>query len=161
MINKRNAHHFSFQYNIKLWDTAGQEKFRSLNNLFIKDSKICIFVYDINNRITFEELDFWVKTVNGILDNDPILAVVANKSDLKENVTKKEGEEYAKKIGAFFYQTSAKNDKNGFPNFINILVQEFLFRNNLNGWEIIYKENERFSLGSDYYKPPPNNKRSC
>jgi small GTP-binding protein len=55
------------QYNIKLWDTAGQEKFRSLNNLFIKDSKICIFVYDINNRITFEELDFWVKTVNGIL----------------------------------------------------------------------------------------------
>jgi small GTP-binding protein len=149
------------QYNIKLWDTAGQEKFRSLNNLFIKDSKICIFVYDINNRITFEELDFWVKTVNGILGNDPILAVVANKSDLKENVTKKEGEEYAKKIGAFFYQTSAKNDKNGFTNFINILVQEFLFRNNLNGWEIIYKENERFSLGSDSYKPPPSDKRSC
>ena len=149
------------QYNIKLWDTAGQEKFRSLNNLFIKDSKICIFVYDINNRITFEELDFWVKTVNGILGNDPILAVVANKSDLKENVTKKEGEEYAQKIGAFFYQTSAKNDKNGFANFINILVQEFLFRNNLNGWEIIYKENERFSLGSDCYKPPSSNKRSC
>ena len=127
------------EYNIKLWDTAGQEKFRSINNLFIKDSKICIFVYDINNRATFEQLDFWVKTVEEILGKSPILGVVANKTDLKENVSKKEGEEYSKKIGAFFYQTSAKNDKNGFSNFINILVEEFLFKNNLSGLEIITK----------------------
>ena len=149
------------EYNIKLWDTAGQEKFRSLNNLFIKDSKICIFVYDINNRETFEALNFWVKTVNELLGDNPILAVVANKTDLKENVKKKEGEEYAKQIGAFFYQTSAKNDKNGFSNFINILVEEFLFINNLNGWEIISKENERFSLENDYYKPHSSHKSKC
>ena len=149
------------QYNIKLWDTAGQEKFRSLNNLFIKDSKICIFVYDINNRSSFDELNFWVKTVEEILGKNPILAVVANKIDLKENVTKKEGEEYAKKIGAFFYQTSAKTDKKGFSDFINVLVEEFLFKNNLNGWEIISKENEGFSLENDYYKPPSNDKSSC
>ena len=140
-------------YNIKLWDTAGQEKFRTVNNLFIKDSKICVFVYDVNNKATFKELDFWVKTVEDILGKDPILAVVGNKSDLKEEVKKNEGEEYAKKIGAFFLQTSAKNDKNGFSSFINILVEEFLFKNNLNGWEIISKENERLSINTDLYRP--------
>ena len=151
------------QYFIKLWDTAGQEKFRSLNNLFIKDSKICVFVYDISNRVTFEQLDFWVKKVDEILGNNPILAVVANKSDLKEEVKKKEGEEYSEKIGAFFYQTSAKADKDGFSNFINILVEEFLFKNNLSGWEIISKENEgRISLGSDYSRPSSHqDKRKC
>ena len=141
------------QYNIKLWDTAGQERFRAVNNLFIKDSKICVFVYDVNNKATFKELDFWVKTVEDILGKDPILAVVGNKSDLKEEVKKNEGEEYAKKIGAFFLQTSAKNDKNGFSSFINILVEEFLFKNNLNGWEIISKENERLSINTDLYRP--------
>ena len=148
-------------YNIKLWDTAGQEKFRTVNNLFIKDSKICVFVYDVNNKKTFQELDFWVNAVEGILGKEPILAVVGNKSDLKEVIKKKEGEEYAKKIGAFFFQTSAKNDKNGFSNFINILVEEFLFKNNLNGWEIISKENERFSINSDYYKPRGRRNHLC
>ena len=148
-------------YNIKLWDTAGQEKFRTVNNLFIKDSKICVFVYDVNNKKTFQELDFWVNAVEGILGKEPILAVVGNKSDLKEVIKKKEGEEYAKKIGAFFFQTSAKNDKNGFSNFINILVEEFLFKNNLNGWEIISKENERFSIENDYYKPPGSRNHLC
>ena len=148
-------------YNIKLWDTAGQEKFRTVNNLFIKDSKICVFVYDVNNKKTFQELDFWVNAVEGILGKEPILAVVGNKSDLKEVIKKKEGEEYAKKIGAFFFQTSAKNDKNGFSNFINILVEEFLFKNNLNGWEIISKENERFSINSDYYKPRGSRNHFC
>ena len=148
-------------YNIKLWDTAGQEKFRTVNNLFIKDSKICVFVYDVNNKKTFQELDFWVNAVEGILGKEPILAVVGNKSDLKEVIKKKEGEEYAKKIGAFFFQTSAKNDKKGFSNFINILVEEFLFKNNLNGWEIISKENERFSIENDYYKPPGSRNHLC
>ena len=152
----------NLKYTIKLWDTAGQEKFRSLNNLFIKDSKICIFVYDITNRESFNQLDFWVKQVNEILGKEPILAVVANKNDLiPEQVKKKEGEEYAKSIGAFFLQTSAKNDKEGFSNFVNELVKEYLFKNNLNGWEIVSKENEIFSLENKSYKPNKNNPSKC
>ena len=152
----------NLKYTIKLWDTAGQEKFRSLNNLFIKDSKICIFVYDITNRESFNQLEFWVKKVNEILGKEPILAVVANKNDLiPEQVKKKEGEEYAKSIGAFFMQTSAKNDKEGFSNFINDLVKEYLFKNNLNGWEIVSKENEIFSLDNKSYKPEKNNTKKC
>jgi len=132
----------NIQYTIKLWDTAGQEKFRSLNNLFIKDSKICIFVYDNTNRKTFEDLDFWVKTVDELLGKEPILGVVANKTDLvsKQKVEENEGKEYAKKIGALFYKTSAKEDKDGFSNFINQLVEEYLTRNKLIGWEFYSKD---------------------
>ena len=133
----------NIDYIIKLWDTAGQEKFRSLNNLFIKDAKVCIFVYDNTDRRTFEDLDFWVKTLDELLGKDPILGVVANKSDLvsKEKVKESEGKEYAEKIGASFYKTSAKEDKDGFSNFVNKLVEEYLTKNNLIGWEFYSKDN--------------------
>ena len=132
----------NIQYTIKLWDTAGQEKFRSLNNLFVKDAKICVFVYDNTDRKSFEDLDFWVKTVDELLWKEPILGIVANKSDLivKEKVEESEGKEYAEKIGASFYKTSAKTDKEGFSNFINKLVEEFLTKNHLIGWEFYSKD---------------------
>ena len=51
------------EYHLELWDTAGQEIYRSLTKLFLVDSKIVIFVYDITQKSTFEELDFWIKTL--------------------------------------------------------------------------------------------------
>jgi len=138
------------QYNLRLWDTAGQEKFRSLNNIFIKDARICIFVYDISRPESFEALNYWVKTSEEILGKEVVFGLVANKNDLEEKVNKKEGEKYAKEIGALFLQTSAKNDKGEFSEFVDKLVLEFLDRSCLNGWEFICKE-ERFSLASTYH----------
>ena len=130
----------NIQYRLKFWDTPGQKKFRSLNNIFIKDSKICIFIYDINNPDTFEALNYWVKTVEEILGNNVVYGVVANKIDLEEIVDKKKGEELANKLDALFFEASAKNDKGEFSEFVNKLFEEFLNKNNLNGWEIVSKE---------------------
>ena len=136
------------EYNLKLWDTAGQEKFRSLNSLFIKDSQICILVYDITNKASFEELDYWLKTVEDRLGKKPLLAVVGNKLDLFENeeVSEEEGENYSNKIGAFFQRTSAKENRIGFSNFINKLVQEFLEKNKFNEWEFISRDKDRIAI---------------
>ena len=125
------------EYNLKLWDTVGQEKFRSLNSLFIKDSHICILVYDITQKKSFDELDFWLKTVEEKLGKKPLIAVVGNKMDLYDNeeVSEEEGKNYAKKINAPFLLTSAKTDKNGFDKFVNKLVQQFLEKNKFNEWE--------------------------
>ena len=49
------------EYKVNLWDTIGQEKYRSLTKIFVKDSKIVIFVYDITNRESFESLPYWKK----------------------------------------------------------------------------------------------------
>ena len=119
-------------YKINLWDTIGQEKYRSLTKIFLKDSKIVIFVYDITKRESFESLSYWKKIIDEILGPGPKLAVVGNKNDLyyDEQVKEEEGEEYANNIGAKFLLTSAKNDPKGFIKFIDQLVLEYLGSNN-------------------------------
>ena len=118
------------EYKINLWDTIGQEKYRSLTKIFLKDSKIVIFVYDITNRATFESLKFWKKTIDDVLGNGPVLGVVGNKIDLyyDEKVKEEEGEEYANSIGAKFLITSAKNDSKAFSIFIEQTLEDYLGR---------------------------------
>ena len=75
----------NIKYQYKLWDTAGQEKFRCLNKIFIKESKIIIIVFAINNKNSFEQIDFWLNYVKEALEKDFYLfGLVANKSDLIE-----------------------------------------------------------------------------
>ena len=85
------------EYILNIWDTAGEEKFRTLTKLFIKNSKIIIFVYSIDNKLSFDELSFWVSTVKELLGNEPILGLVGNKSDLymNEQVKQDEARKYA------------------------------------------------------------------
>ena len=80
--------HKKKSYNYSLWDTAGQEKYRALNKMFVRDAQIIILVYSIIDRNSFKELDFWLeyaKENKG--DDDYILALVANKSDLYDEET--------------------------------------------------------------------------
>ena len=116
------------EYKMHLWDTIGQEKYRSLTKIFLKDSKIVIFVYDITNKDSFESLVFWKKIIDEVVGDTPIFGVVGNKNDLyfDEKVKEEDGEEYAKNIGAKFILTSAKNDSKGFIQFLNIMLDEFL-----------------------------------
>ena len=114
---------------ISLWDTVGQEQYRSISRSFIKGSNIVIFVYDITMRETFYELNYWISTVNEELNTDKvILGIVANKMDLFLNseVERNEGEEYAKKKNALFCETSAKEDPKGFINFMHKLLEELI-----------------------------------
>ena len=116
------------EYRINLWDTIGQEKYRSLTKIFLKDSKIVIFVYDITNKESFESLVFWKKIIDEVLGATPIFGVVGNKNDLyfDEKVKEEDGEEFAKNIGAKYLLTSAKNDSEGFIQFLNIMLEEYL-----------------------------------
>ena len=116
------------EYKINLWDTIGQEKYRSLTKIFLKDSKIVIFVYDITNRATFESLKYWKKIIDDVLGQTPLFAVVGNKNDLylEEKVKEEEGEEYAKSIGAKFLCTSAKNESNAFVKFIEQMLDDYV-----------------------------------
>ena len=126
-IVKRNKK----EYKINLWDTIGQEKYRSLTKIFMKDSNIVIFVYDITKRETFESLNYWKKIIEEILGNDITLGVVGNKVDLyfDEKVKEEEGQEYANSIGAKFKLTSAKNSPKEVSAFIEEMLEEYLARN--------------------------------
>ena len=51
-------------YKFEIWDTAGQEKYRSLAKVFYKNSAVCILVYDITRKESFEELKkFWINEI--------------------------------------------------------------------------------------------------
>ena len=118
-------------YNIYLWDTIGQEKLRSLTKLFFKNSKIVIFVYDITQKSTFIGLNTWYEEVKQELGDDIIKGVVGNKQDLfmKEDVEDEEGKKYAESINAKFRLTSAKADAEGFINFLELLLKEYINKN--------------------------------
>ena len=120
------------KYNKKIkfdiWDTVGQEKYRSLAKIFYKDAKIIIFVYDITREFSFEALkDFWYKETQNNADNDPILALVGNKIDLYEQqkVDNNDGKIFADEIKAIFQTTSALSNsgiKNLFDNLGKKLI---------------------------------------
>ena len=114
------------KYHVEIWDTAGQEQFRSLTKIFIKDSKIVIFVYDITNRKSFEEVDFWLNTVKEILGDTAIFGLAGNKRDLFQNekVTEEEGEKKAEDNGAIFKLTSAKTGS-GINDFMQSLLEAY------------------------------------
>ena len=118
-------------YKLNLWDTIGQEKFRQLTKIFYKDSKIVIFVFDITNKQSFDELqNYWVKDVKEQIGDDGIvIGVIANKIDLflEEKVSIEQGEEYAKSIGAKFLSISAKTEgSKKFETFLMSLVEEYI-----------------------------------
>ena len=120
--------------NISIWDTMGQEKYRSLTKTFIKGSNIIILVYDITRRETFLELNYWSNLAKEILGDEQIIfGVAANKIDLFENseVEKNEGKEFSEKLGALFEETSGKENPNGFKNFISKLLEKLFSNNNI------------------------------
>ena len=115
------------RYCINLWDTAGQEKLKSLTKLFFKGSKIVIFVYDITEKKTFINLKKWVEEVENTLDNNTYISGIAgNKQDLysQEQVNEEDAIEYANSKGMKFRLVSAKEDPKSFNDFIEELVKD-------------------------------------
>ena len=114
-------------FEIKLWDTAGQEKYKSLTQLFTKDAQIAILVYSIIDEQSFNELGGWLKIVKSANNDNIIFGVVANKSDLSSEkiIPDEKGKEFAKSIQAEWRTTSAITEGEGIDSFINDLFIKY------------------------------------
>ncbi len=98
-------------YKIQIWDTAGQENFRSITRAYYKNSVCAIIVYDISNRDSFNSIQNWVEDCKMQSPETVHLVLVGNKCDLdKREVTKEEGLELANKNKMVFFESSAKNN---------------------------------------------------
>ena len=112
----------------KLFDTPGQERFRSLNRIFINSSKIIIIVFEIDKKESFNQVDFWYNFTKEILGDDGyIIALVGNKADLynQQEVSDEEIEKKAKELKAKFTITSAK-EYDGFKKFFDDLLKDYI-----------------------------------
>jgi len=97
----------------EIWDTAGQEKYRSLAKVFYKNAQVCLLVYDISRKTSLDEIkNYWFKEIKNNATDNIILALAGNKSDMYEfeEVSDEEAKSYAKEINAIFQKTSAKTD---------------------------------------------------
>ena len=94
----------------EIWDTAGQEKYRALNQIFYKDASICILVYDVTSMISFKALqDYWCQQVKEQAPKNVVFGLAGNKCDLieKEEVSEEMARNLAKEMNAIFETTSA------------------------------------------------------
>ena len=102
------------QIKLQIWDTAGQESFRSITRSYYRDAAGALLVYDITRRESFNHLGRWLEEarVNG--NKNMTIMLIGNKSDLENRraVSYEEGKEFADKHGLIFLETSAKSAAN-------------------------------------------------
>merc|ERR1712087_570555 len=98
----------------EIWDTAGQEKYRSLAPLYYRGASAALVVYDITNRESFENARKWIEEVQTQEGSHVVIGLAANKVDLAANrkVSTDEGADFAKNKNFIFFETSAKNSTN-------------------------------------------------
>ena len=101
-------------YRVQIWDTAGQENFRSIARAYYKNSVCACIVYDITNRASFDSVQSWIDDCSKQTPKTVLLILIGNKNDLKEKreVQYEEGAEFAKKRNMIFLETSAKTGNN-------------------------------------------------
>ena len=115
------------EYTINLWDTIGQERFRSLTKVFFKNSEIVIFVFDITSKASFDSLEFWYDTVEKEIGSEPIKGLAANKQDLfeKQEVEDDDIKKYARDKGLVFEYTTATTPHD-FDKLLTQLLKQYI-----------------------------------
>ncbi len=102
-------------------DSGSQERFYSVLPTYFQGSAAAVLIFDITNKESFEKLTFWLEKLEEGVGKIPII-IVGNKIDLEgeREVTKEEGEEFAKELDTIYFEVSAKENANLFPMFKNI-----------------------------------------
>ncbi|KAK4590611.1 hypothetical protein RGQ29_020964 [Quercus rubra] len=97
-----------------IWDTAGQERYHSLAPMYYRGAAAAVVVYDISSMDTFTRAKKWVQELQRQGNQNLVMALVGNKSDLeaKREVETEEGDQFAQENGMLFIETSAKTSQN-------------------------------------------------
>ena len=106
---------------IQLWDTAGQEAYRSITRSYYKSAACVFIVYDISDKKSFNDVEIWLKDCKEICFKSVLIYLIGNKNDLedKRQVTTEEGKQFADENNLKFYETSALNGNNIEEIFVN------------------------------------------
>lgn len=101
---------------LKLWDTAGQEKFRTLTQQYYKNADGILLIFDIKDRSSFDKIHSWMEQIQYNTPNNQMpIVLVGNKCDCKEKertVKLEEMEKIANEYGVSYFETSALTNKN-------------------------------------------------
>lgn len=101
-------------YNLQIWDTAGQERFRAVTRGYYRDSYAVIFVFDVTNEESLDNIEGWIKNYKeSTVGSNPLMLLIGNKYDLKNNLNIDKVKFIVAQNGiSTFIQTSAKTGHN-------------------------------------------------
>jgi len=137
-------------FKLQIWDTAGSEKYSSIRQPYYKNAACAIIVYDITNKESFKSIDKWIDDCDNCCNDNLIIALVGNKSDLsrERKVSEEDGRKLKERYNKYnieFYESSALNGYNIEEIFFNSCrkINE-LIKNEKegNGIEKINEDNE-------------------
>jgi len=99
---------------LQIWDTAGQQRFRTITKSYYRGAQGYILVYDITHQLSFEHIKYWLGEIKNHGREDFYTIIVGNKTDLEEErkVTTSEGKRFATENGIDYIETSAKEGQN-------------------------------------------------
>ncbi|KAH7283904.1 hypothetical protein KP509_34G031100 [Ceratopteris richardii] len=109
----------------QIWDTAGQERYRAITSAYYRGAVGALLVYDITRHVTYQNVERWLKELRDHTDNNIVVMLVGNKSDLRHlrAVPTEDGQSLAEKENLFFIETSALDSTNVESAFQQILTQ--------------------------------------
>ena len=98
---------------ITIWDTCGQEKYRSLTRQFFKDAQGIILIFDVSDKNSFSNLNKWLEDIkNNIFKEDVSIVLCGNKIDLNRSISFEEANNFANNNDLIYCETSSKNGIN-------------------------------------------------
>ena len=112
---------------VRFWDTAGSEKFNALSDAYFKYAAGVFLVFDVTREATFDKLRLWLMIIKDKCRENIKVALIGNKNDLigERQVSFEAGSKFAKENGLFYFETSAKENKDeGVEKAFNELVRE-------------------------------------
>lgn len=142
MINVDNQ-----QVKLQIWDTAGQESFRSITRSYYRGAAGALLVYDITRRETFTHLSRWLEEARQNGNPHMCIMLIGNKSDLehRRQVTVEEGQAFAEEHNLIFLETSAKTAANVEEAFVNTARK--IYENIKNGISDVNNEAHGIKVG--------------
>lgn len=99
---------------LQIWDTAGQEKFRTITSAYYRGAMGILLVYDVTDDTSFINVRNWMRQIRQCAAAQVCLVLVGNKVDMESDrkITTEQGEELAAEFGIPFHETSAKSNLN-------------------------------------------------
>ena len=137
-----------------LWDSAGQERFRSVALNTLKAVKGIILVFDVTLKASFDNVNSWLNEISENL-NDPCLVLFGNKIDRNKDeweVTQEEAKKFAEERNLTYFETSAKTKeglKEGFSYIVNEAYEKIKGNSNANNNVIVLENKEEENEGEN------------
>lgn len=142
-------------FKLSIWDTGGQERYRNISNMFYRNINIVLIVFSFDDKKSFDNLEYWVNQCNHHIDNNFMIFIIGNKSDIyNKKVFREEIDLFIQKTKYKFYKVNCLDHNKISELFINIINNYFEKQKRIdeNDSDILIQKNKNIELNLKHSK---------